>query len=95
MVGKGYVYTTELVNFFRMETERILREDKEEFDREMLGYVSKHMYSYNELNRGCIAVMGYGWTSIHLAVSKEEAVKRQEEFNAKKDRYTYHRLSTH
>lgn len=88
MVGKGYVYSLKLARFIQEETEKSLLADPEGFHGEMLNFMSKHMSSFDELNRGCMAIMGYEWALDNCAVLKDDAQKLQDVFEAKKDRHT-------
>ena len=91
MVGKGYVYTTEMGDFFYEETAQILKRDKAGFKQELLHYISGHYTSYDELFRGAMAVMGYEWTYKYLSSIKEKAERRHLDMESVKDRYTYHK----
>jgi len=66
MVGKRYAYQISLENLFKEEITKVLNENPDEFQKELLYYASKHFYCYDELVRGCNAIMGREWCELHL-----------------------------
>jgi len=72
MVGKGYVYSTEMSQFFLDEIDNILKQDQEQFIKELVVYLSSHYKSFDEVYRGCLAIMGNDWTYNNLLSLKDE-----------------------
>ncbi|MGA8164050.1 MAG: hypothetical protein WB791_03375 [Waddliaceae bacterium] len=88
MVGKGYVYSTEMADFFIHETEMIFKDNHEEFHEQLLHYLGSHYEAFDEIYRGCLAIMGYDWTHGNFLSFKDEIEQRHEEKTAIRDKYT-------
>ncbi|MEC7839380.1 MAG: hypothetical protein VX777_05025 [Chlamydiota bacterium] len=76
MVGKGYSYSINLEKFIKNEIANHLEESPEHFQEEVIDFASTHFHSFDELVRGCSAIMGYEWCQKHLIPFKDEAEAR-------------------
>ena len=90
MVGKGYVYSMELQNFFYQETSNIIKEDSERFRRDISHYLSAHLYSFDDVYHGAIAIMGYEWAHENVFKVKGEVTERQALIHSERDQHTFH-----
>ncbi|NGX43556.1 MAG: hypothetical protein K940chlam7_01854 [Chlamydiae bacterium] len=93
MVGKGYVFSTELANFFYNETMRVLRENPEKFQRNLLVYLGSHYHCFDDLYHGSVAAMGYDWAQQNVLSLREGVEKKSKDIEEKKDQYTYMPIS--
>lgn len=89
MVGKGYVYSTELMNFFVHKTHKIIVQDKKKFHQELLGYISQHYFCFDEIYHGSVAVMGFDWSQKHITAIRKEAELEDKILKQRKDKYTF------
>ncbi|MFQ5728841.1 MAG: hypothetical protein ACE5GN_00580 [Waddliaceae bacterium] len=92
MVGKGYVFSTELAEFFYEETLNVLESDPETFLNELFIYLGGHYYSFDDLRRGCIVIMGYDWAQEHVISFRKKAKAYYKEVKRIQDEYTYNRI---
>lgn len=90
MVGKGYVYSEQLQRFFYEETLTIKQTDPEGFQIDLNNYLSTHLYSYDDVYHGSIAIMGYDWAQKNINSNKEEITKLHSDVEAEKSRHTYY-----
>ena len=90
MVGKGYVYSKKLQEFFCQETNKILIKDQKGFQKDLFQYLSHHMHSYNDVNHGAIAIMGYDWAQKNLSNYLETVEQLYIKAESDKEKHTYH-----
>lgn len=91
MVGKGYVYSMKMEKFFHQKTLESLERDSEGFFMELFRYLGKHYYSFDEVYRGSIAIMGYDWARKFVHTSREDIEFRYREIEEMRDQYTRYR----
>ena len=89
MVGKGYIYSVKLQNFFYDETSKLLKGDPEGFKKNMINYLGGHFYSFDDVYRGSVAIMGYDWAQENVLSINGEAAEQQALYFSKRDQITY------
>jgi hypothetical protein len=90
MVGKGYVYSKKLQDFFFSETNKILTRDSKGFQKDLFHYVSHHHYSYQDIYHGAVAIMGYEWAQNNVSCNSDYISNLYLKAEAEKDKYTLH-----
>lgn len=90
MVGKGYVYSTELQKFFYQETSKIIKKDEDGFKRDISHYLSGHLYSFDDVYHGAIAIMGYHWAQENVFKVKGEVTEQQALIYSERDQHTFY-----
>ncbi len=90
MVGKGYVFSNRLQEFFSSETERIIAQDPKGWEKDLNEHLSTHFYSYNDIFHGAVAIMGYDWAVEHLQNQKEALEKLHFKILREKENFTYY-----
>jgi hypothetical protein len=89
MIGKGYIYQVQLERFIQKEALLAQQDDETNFNNELLWYLSSHVESFDDINRGCFTVMGEEWQSKFLSVLKKEAEQRDKKIYDDLERFTY------
>lgn len=69
MVGKGYIYTQALEQFFQKETIKLQQQDPFQFSYLTQKYLRRHEASSGEVMSGAHAIMGAEWTKNTLLLS--------------------------
>jgi hypothetical protein len=90
MVGKGYVYSTIFQNFFYNEASKIISEDEDGFQKDVVQYLAGHLSSYDDVIHGVTAIMGYEWAQEHVVKLRSEILGLHGNIESQKDKYTFH-----
>lgn len=89
MVGKGYVFSQRLQDFFIEETKLIMNNDPKGWENDLFEHLSSHFFAYDDIFHGAIAIMGYDWTEEHLSAHKEKMEHLYYKILREKEQNTY------
>ncbi len=89
MVGKGFIYRTDFEQYLQSVVVDAMEKDQDAFLGKLVYYISGHYPAYDEIARGCIAVMGYEWYAENMLSRKESMYREYLKFESELDKYTY------